>query len=309
MPRPTPSASTLYRHALQARRVRCGTLQTRAASSQVKPIELHFDKVVPPDGNETQNPLVILHGLFGTKRNWGSLSKAFAKEINRPVYALDLRNHGTSPHAEPHTYSAMATDVLNFCRTHSLTNISLLGHSMGGKVAMTVALDPETPSDLLSHLIVADIAPARGALSNEFQAYIRGMKQVEASQVNTRREADHILKDVEQDTMTRAFLLMNLEHPTAHHPHPLKFRIPIDLLGKSISELGSFPYLPGERTWEGPALFIKGEKSKYINKHNIDIAKAFFPNMVLEKLDASHWVHSERPNEFKALVTNFITSH
>ncbi len=126
--------------------------------------------------------------------------------------------------------------------------------------------------------------------------------------------------------MTRAFLLMNLEHPSAHHPHPLKFRIPIDLLGKSISELGSFPYLPGERTWEGPALFIKGEKSKcvicsrqqsekvfiehvrrYINKHNIDIAKAFFPNMVLEKLDASHWGKSRSASllPFYMLILSF----
>ncbi|KAL7279148.1 hypothetical protein ACG7TL_006988 [Trametes sanguinea] len=309
MLRPSWLGSHIWRASPKAGSLRVGTLQTRLVSSQIKPVELHFDKLVPPDGNETHNPLVILHGLFGTKRNWGSLSKAFLKELGRPVYALDLRNHGTSPHAAPHTYEAMAADVLNFCRAHSLTNISLLGHSMGGKVAMSVALDPELPSELLSHLIVADIAPARGALSDEFQSYIRGMKKIEESHVKTRQEADRLLREVEPDMMTRAFLLMNLEHPTAHHNHPLKFRIPVELLGEYIPELGSFPYLPGERTWEGPTLFIKGEKSKYINKHNIDAAKAFFPNMVLETLDAGHWVHSERPNEFKALVTNFIKSH
>ncbi|KAI0833404.1 alpha/beta-hydrolase [Trametes gibbosa] len=309
MQRPTLLAPTLSRTVPRQHKTYFGVLRCRTLSSQVKPVELHFDKVVPPNGNETRNPLVILHGLFGTKRNWGSLSKAFAKDLDRPVYALDLRNHGTSPHAEPHTYTAMAVDVLRFCKTHSLTNISLLGHSMGGKVAMTVALDPELPPDLLSHLIVADIAPARGALSNEFQSYVAGMQKIERSQVKTRREADLILREVEQDPMTRAFLLMNLEHPTAHNPHALRFRIPIDLLGKSIGELGSFPYLPGERVWEGPTLFIKGDRSKYINKHNIDTAKAFFPNMQLERLDASHWVHSERPNEFKAFVTDFIRSH
>ncbi|KAI0671667.1 alpha/beta-hydrolase [Trametes maxima] len=300
----------------------CRLLQVRAASSEARAVELHFDKVVPEDGNETRNALVILHGLFGTKRNWGSLSKAFVKDLGRPVYALDLRNHGTSPHAEPHTYTAMANDVVHFCQVHSLNNVSLLGHSMGGKVAMTVALDPKTPSDLLSQLIVADIAPSRGALSPEFQGYIRGMKQIEASHVKTRQDADHLLTEFERDRMTRAFLLMNLEHPTPHHPHPLKFRIPVGLLGNAIPELGSFPYLPGERRWDGPTLFIKGEKSKYINKHNIDAAKAFFPNMALERLDAGHWEvsmtlsHSvylaesaHRPNEFKALVTDFIKSH
>ncbi|KAI8980132.1 alpha/beta-hydrolase [Trametes punicea] len=287
-----------------------GALQCRVASSQVQPVELHYDKLVPSDGNETRNPLVIIHGLFGMKRNWGSLSKAFVRDLGRPVYALDLRNHGTSPHAEPHTYEAMAADVLHFCKTHSLTNVSLLGHSMGGKVAMSVALDPKLPSELLSHLIVADVAPARGALSSEFQGYIRGMKKIEESQVKTRQEADRLLREFEQDPMTRAFLLMNLEYPTAHHHHPLRFRIPVDLLGNSIPELGGFPYAPGERTWEGPTLFIKGEKSKYINKHNIDTAKAFFPNMVLETLDAGHWGEwLGRPNEFKTLVTNFIKSH
>ncbi|PIL35642.1 hypothetical protein GSI_02371 [Ganoderma sinense ZZ0214-1] len=104
--------------------------RTRPVSSAVKPIELHYDKVIPPDGNATDRPLVILHGLFGTKRNFGSLSKAFAKDLGRPVYTLDLRNHGTSPHAEPHSYPAMATDVLRFFKMHHLSNVSLLGHSM-----------------------------------------------------------------------------------------------------------------------------------------------------------------------------------
>ncbi|PIL35643.1 hypothetical protein GSI_02372 [Ganoderma sinense ZZ0214-1] len=109
--------------------------------------------------------------------------------------------------------------------------------------------------------------------------------------------------------MIRAFLLMNLEHPTAQHQRPLKFRVPVQLLGDSIPEIGGFPWSPGERTFDGPTLFIKGTKSKYINRHNVDSAKAFFPNMILEELDAGHWVHSERPNEFKALVTNFIKNN
>ncbi|KAI0787738.1 alpha/beta-hydrolase [Fomes fomentarius] len=282
---------------------------TYSSSATVSPVELHYDKVVPPDGNETSKPLVILHGLFGTKRNFGWLSRAFAKELGRPVYVLDLRNHGTSPHAEPHTYSAMALDVIHFFETHKLSNVSLLGHSMGGKVAMTVALDPELPANRLSHLIVADIAPSRGTLSSEFQGYVEAMQKIEEAGVKTRQEADRVLKPYEQDPMTRAFLLMNLEHPSVHHPHSLKFRIPLGILGKSIPEIGGFPWAPGERSFEKPTLFIKGTKSKYINRHNIDAARAFFPNMVLEELNAGHWVHSERPNEFKAIVTSFIEGH
>ncbi|KAL4248699.1 AB hydrolase superfamily protein [Abortiporus biennis] len=264
--------------------------QTRLASTYAT-VELQYDKYIPPNGNEKDQPLVILHGLFGTKRNWQSLSKAFVRDLNRPIYALDLRNHGSSPHAEPMNYSSMAEDVLEWCWKMSLTNISLLGHSMGGKVAMAVALSPDMPEDLLSHLIVADIAPSRGTLSPEFQG----------------KEAQHILSEYEPDVMTRAFLLTNLAPHKEHHP--LRFRVPLDIIGDAIVEVGSFPYVPGDRTWEGPTMFIKGTRSKYINNHNIPIAKQFFPHMVLETLEAGHWVHAEKPNEFKKLVTNFITSN
>ncbi len=165
IPRFSWARPALYNPAAPPKSASLCRQQTRAASSVVKPVELHYDKVIPPDGNATDRPLVILHGLLyafhcisfelrsrsryrsGTKRNFGSLSKAFAKDLGQPVYTLvrcrsdrahdpssrakqDLRNHGTSPHAEPHSYPAMATDVLHFFKTHQLSNISLLGHSM-----------------------------------------------------------------------------------------------------------------------------------------------------------------------------------
>jgi len=171
---------------------------------------------------------------------------------------------------------------------------------------MTVALNPDTPQDLLSHLIVADIAPSKGALSREFDGYIQALKKIHESRVQSRREAQKILEPYEKDPLTRAFLLTNFE---ASHQGPLEAKIPIDVIGSSIPEIGSFPYEPSERTWEGATLFIKGAKSRYINDRNIPIAKQFFPNMVLKTLDAGHWVHSEKPHEFKALVENFIQSH
>jgi len=173
---------------------------------------------------------------------------------------------------------------------------------MGGKVAMAMALHPSLPSTLLSRLIVADISPARARLSSEFEAYLRAMHRIETSQLQTKKEAQEILKEIEQDAMVRAFLLTNLTSDTP----PLKFRIPIDILIGCIPEIGSFPYAPGERQWDGKTLFIKGTKSSYINKNNIPVAQQFFPNMRLEYLDAGHWVHAERPNEFKQLVTDFI---
>ncbi|KAI9454708.1 alpha/beta-hydrolase [Russula earlei] len=254
-------------------------------TSAPHPVELDYDVLYPRDGSNKERPLVILHGLFGMRRNWLSLSKAFLRDLQRPIYTLDLRNHGLSPHARPMHYEIMATDVLHFLRSHSLSNVSLLGHSMGGKVAMAVALSPELPTGALEHLIVADIAPSRAALSTEFQGYVDAMNKIERHKVNSRREAQEVLAPYEPDPVTRAFLLTNLDTTS----QPFKFRIPLDIIESSVPDLGGFPYQPGERSWPGNTLFVKGAKSKYINKNNIPITKEFFPNMSLETLDAGHW--------------------
>ncbi|KAH9068398.1 alpha/beta-hydrolase, partial [Lactarius deliciosus] len=254
--------------------------------TSITPVDLRYDVLHPKDASKAERPLVILHGLFGTKRNWQSLSKAFLRDIQRPVYTVDLRNHGSSPHAVPMNYDAMATDIIHFLQSHSLSNVSLLGHSMGGKVAMTVALSPVLPTGTIEHLIIADVAPSNAMLSSEFQGYIEAMSKIEKSRVTSRKEAQDILAPYEpvSDPMTRAFLLTNLDSTV----RPLKFQVPIDIIGASIPDLGGFPYKPGERTWNGNTLFVKGSKSKYINKNNLPIAREFFPNMSLETLDASH---------------------
>lgn len=203
----------------------------------------------------------------------------------------------------PMNYEAMAADVIHFLQSHSLSKVSLLGHSMGGKVAMAVALSADLPTSAIEHLIVADIAPSGAFISSEFQGYIEAMRKIEKSRVSSRQEAQDILAPYEPDPMTRAFLLTNLDSTA----RPLKFQVPLDIIGASIPDLGSFPYKPGERTWRGNTLFVKGAKSKYINKNNLPIAKEFFPSMSLETLDASHWVHADKPNEFKQLVVDFIT--
>lgn len=134
------------------------------------------------------------------------------------------------------------------------------------------------------------------------------MRKIEEEGVSSRREAQHILTPYESDPMVRAFLLTNLvESDSAGSERgPLQFRIPIRTIGDNIGEIGSFPYDPGERVWEGDTLFIKGTKSRYISERNLPAAKQFFPRMKLETIETGHWVHAEKPNEFKALVTNFI---
>ncbi|THV04782.1 alpha/beta-hydrolase [Dendrothele bispora CBS 962.96] len=277
----------------------------RFSSTASSVVDLDHSEHIPSDGNRTRGALVILHGLFGSKQNWSSLSKAFSKDLNKPVYALDLRNHGRSPHALPMTYTQMATDVLHFIQKKELEGISLLGHSMGGKVVMSLALNPSLPPSTLSNLIVADIAPNRGKLSEEFMNYIEAMKKIERLRLRTRKEATQVLQEYEKDASVVAFLLTNIIIPSDSSEH-VHFRIPLDILGDAISEMGSFPYAPGETKFEGRTLFIKGEKSKFINRHNIPTIEAFFPNMKMQTLDAGHWVHGEKPNEFKKLVEDFI---
>jgi len=220
------------------------------------------------------------------------------------------------------TYEAMAGDIKRFIMDKGLKDVALLGHSMGGKVAMAYALSLKAIP--LSHLIVVDIAPSIGSLSPEFIQYIDIMKKIEAlppGVIKTRTDADHRLQPYESDLSIRQFLLTNLKLPShsrtaPHHAAQEKatFNVPLGILSRSIEALGSFPYqynpadLSAPATWNGPTLVIKGTKSAYINRKNTPALRAFFPSMRLEELDTGHWVHAEKPNEFRKLVVEFLTS-
>ncbi|KAL5504056.1 hypothetical protein ACEPAH_8129 [Sanghuangporus vaninii] len=279
----------------------------RRLLSSVSPVDLAYDiHAINPDSSK--GPLIIAHGLFGSKRNWNSLGKQLAKQLQRPVIPIDLRNFGDSPRSEVMDYSTQAADILHFCQKHSFKNVSLLGHSMGGKAAMALALNPDLPKDTLSHLIVADISPLRGRLSSEFRRYLEGMIKLEKEgNVTTKKEAFEALEEIEEDPLIRHFLLTNLD--TTRLGKPVRFRIPLETIKKSLDDLGDFPYEPGEASWDGPTLFIKGSKSNYIKKNNLDKIKQFFPKMEMETLDAAHWVHYERPKDFVHSVVQFIKKH
>ncbi|TYJ57736.1 hypothetical protein B9479_001590 [Cryptococcus floricola] len=290
---------------------------TTPPSSQIKdqvPVELSYDVVEPskPSPEAEGQSLVICHGLFGSKQNWRSLAKAFAAQLGMPVYALDLRNHGQSPHASPHSYAAMAADIYHFFQARNLTSgVNLLGHSMGGKAVMALALDNKL-NGALRTLISVDMSPAKGKISPEFASYTQAMIDIEEAKVRTKQEADKILQNTEPMLPTRQFLLTNTRlSRDGPEPH-LVFRIPLQLLSKAIPQIGDFPYKPpppvtdASPEWQGPTLFIKGEHSKYINKHNIPVAEQFFPNMKLEVLETGHWVHAEKPAETVELIKAFI---
>ncbi|KAI9265103.1 Alpha/Beta hydrolase protein [Phascolomyces articulosus] len=248
-------------------------------------------------------PLIVCHGLFGSKQNWRSLGRGMSSRLRRDVYTLDMRNHGESPHAELHTYDAMANDLIAFMEKHKIENPILLGHSMGGKVVMTTALQHP---HLVKKLVVVDIAPFSLPLSNDFASYIDAMRTIDQANVKKQSEADQLLQQIEPDMGIRMFLLTNLKRqPDGHY----KFRIPYDILGKALGNMGDFTNIASTVSYPGPTQFIAGGKSNYCKplKQYPDQVKAMFPNYRLDVVEgAGHWVHAENPDVFMKYLIDFV---
>ncbi|KAF4504400.1 hypothetical protein G6O67_008339 [Ophiocordyceps sinensis] len=230
-----------------------------------------------------QAPIIFLHGLFGSKKNNRGISKALVRDLGTPVYALDLRNHGESPHHQRHDYRVMARDVLTFIQDHSLRNVAVIGHSMGAKTAMALALFwPE----MVASLVSVDNAPVNVALNQDFAKYIHGMIEIQAANVTRQAEADRILQKYETSLPIRQFLLGNLYRPKGEDAQ--RFRVPLDILARSLDHLGDFPYAdPSKRSFEKPALFVRGTKSRYITHEMLPTIKEAFRKAVVDFLIVS----------------------
>ncbi|PHH68685.1 hypothetical protein CDD83_6005 [Cordyceps sp. RAO-2017] len=269
---------------------------------------LAYDLYEPLDsagnGGNRLPPILFLHGLFGSRKNNRGISKALARDLRTRVYVLDLRNHGESPHNDHHDYCSMVEDVLTFVQDHGLDAVTLIGHSMGAKVAMALALHRP---DKVASLISVDNAPCHLPLNRDFVHYIRGMQQVQASNVVRQSDADRIMQEFEPSPSIRHFLLGNLYRPEGEKIK--RFRIPLDVLARSLGNLGGFPYtIPGETTFEKPTLFIRGTRSNYVCNRTLAVIGLFFPNYCLAEVNAGHWLISEQPEAFRKAVNNFLTS-
>ncbi|KAK0754815.1 Alpha/Beta hydrolase protein [Schizothecium vesticola] len=269
-------------------------------------VSLVYDLHEPPTPTVPDNktsPLIVMHGLFGSKKNNRSISKVLAKDLGRPVYAVDLRNHGESPHHDRHDYTAMAADVAEFIRHHGLKEPTLIGHSMGAKTAMTLAL---REPDLIASIVSVDNAPIDARLESDFARYIRGMKKIDEADVTRQAEADKILQPYEESLTIRHFLLGNLHRPSPESKTQ-KFRVPLPILAKALDNLGDFPFKnPDEVRFEKPALFVRGTRSKYVPDEVIPAIGQFFPRFELVDIDAGHWLISENPEAFRQAVVRFL---
>ncbi|KAI9205941.1 Alpha/Beta hydrolase protein [Polychytrium aggregatum] len=261
----------------------------------------HPPKSSNPSPATARSPLLILHGLFGSKQNWRSIAKGLAGRLSTDVIALDLRNHGESPHADAHDYELMAADVAHFIQSKGLGQVHLMGHSMGGKVAMHLALTGGTD---IEKLIVVDMSPVAKNLTKVFGNYVDAMLKIEAAKVQTAAEADAILKTTVPELPIRQFILTNLkEQPGLPY---LKFRVNLATIHDSLEKLWAFPYENTNRTFDHPTLFLGGKRDRYVSPQSHPAIQKFFPKATITYMDTGHWIHAEKPEEFMQHVTNFL---
>lgn len=242
------------------------------------------------------SPLLILHGLFGSARNWSSIAQRLAA-ANR-VFALDARNHGASPWADTMTYADMVDDVEAFRTAHGLGRVALIGHSMGGKTAMLFALQH---AEAVERLVVVDVAsvPYPPVLA----AYVQAMMAVDLTGVTRRAEVDRQLAAAIPDPAERAFLLQNLVFEDGR----ARWRLNLPVIARFMPEMSGFPQLPAGLSFAGPTLFVAGERSGYVRPEHEPTIKRLFPHARIARVpEAGHWLHAERADAFLALVTPFL---
>jgi pimeloyl-ACP methyl ester carboxylesterase len=258
----------------------------------VTPIELAHDAF-----GETGPPVVVLHGLLGSARNWTGIARQLADR--RRVFPLDLRNHGRSPWAETASFEEMAGDVAAFVERHDLRPTAVIGHSLGGKVAMRLAL---TRADLVERLAVVDVAPV--AYAHTFGPFVEAMQAVDLAAVRQRADADAQLEPTVPDVAIRNFLLQNLVKTDGGYG----WRVNLEALAANMGELLGFPD-PGDAVYRGPTLFVAGSRSSYVKPEHRPLIERLFPHAEYAVIEgAGHWVQAERPTEFLSELRRFLAS-
>jgi pimeloyl-ACP methyl ester carboxylesterase len=239
-------------------------------------------------------PVVLLHGLFGAARNFGGIQKRLATRAR--VLALDLRNHGDSPHAFGSGYAPQAADVLETLRARDALPCVLVGHSMGGKVAMRAALDRP---DAVARLLVSDIAPV--PYRPAFRGYADAMRSIPLSPELSRAAADAALSAVVPEAGIRGFLLQNLRFGQAPG-----WRIGLEEIATGLPEIEGWEAGEGDR-YDGPTLFVAGARSDHIRAEHRPVIRALFPAARFATVkDAGHWVHADNPEGFLSVLDAFL---
>ncbi|MFI0471351.1 alpha/beta fold hydrolase [Halomonas sp. HMF6819] len=264
--------------------------------SRATPVDLHFieaDEGADPD----KTPLVVLHGLLGSADNWRSHLKVWQQQ--RRVMAVDLRNHGRSPHADGMDYEAMSQDVIALLKKEKIERAHILGHSMGGKVAISLArLAPE----LTASLIVGDIAPVR--YDHGHDDVFSALNAVREAKPTDRRSADAVMAEHVDSRPTRLFLATNL---VRNDDKQMSLRVGLDEIQADYDAIIGLP--AGEEPYQGPTLVLRGADSHYVTDDMIPALKEMLPTArVITLKEAGHWLHADQPDAFQQAVSTFINA-
>lgn len=247
-------------------------------------------------------PLILLHGLFGSCENLGGIARRLENEWQ--IHALDQRNHGNSPHTDTMDYPAMADDVIAYMDAAGLKKAAILGHSMGGKTAMQVAL---RAPERVDRLIVADISPV--SYQPRHDAVLEGLSALDLSTIHSRQEADKALAEYVDMLPVRQFLLKNLERVPDRERSAgegaYRWRLNLPVIEACYPKLALAPQ--GDGPFAGPVLFLKGAESAYIQEKHGDDIRRLFPAAELRIIEGTgHWLHAEKADTFAALCRRFL---
>ena len=254
----------------------------------------------------TGSPLVIVHGLYGSSDNWINIGKRLAEK--HTVYMVDQRNHGRSPFAETHSFNDLRNDLHEFFEKHKIEKATLLGHSMGGKVAMWFAADfPEK----VEKLVIADIAPKNYMLiKDESQFYLHqnillAMQEIDFSQIKSRNDVNDFMAEKLDNKQIRQFLLKNvvLDKPTKQYKWRVNAEVLYDYLEEIVSGVNKNWLDDRIPITSYPVIFIRGMKSKYILSEDENLINEIYPDSrIIDIHDAGHWLHAEQPEKFMQAV-------
>uniref|UniRef100_A0A7E4VE61 sn-1-specific diacylglycerol lipase ABHD11 n=1 Tax=Panagrellus redivivus TaxID=6233 RepID=A0A7E4VE61_PANRE len=259
--------------------------------------------------DRSHHPLVIGHGLFGHKGNFNAIAKRLQQRLGNQIFAVDMRNHGESPHVPEMTYPHMAADYAHFIESvvkpaTGFDQVHLLGHSMGAKTACLLALD-SSKANLIKSLIIEDINPVARSQNKRIKFYIQHMKKVNLKQ--SRRQIGEDFAPIIANRAVRASLLTNLAHIGKNGNQEYRWKLNLDAIETYIDNVLSFTVSDG--TFEGPSLFVYGENSEYLNTDDFKAIQRLFPNPRFHVIPkAGHWLHAEQPEAFVDSVVDFIKS-
>jgi len=253
---------------------------------------------------ERGSRVILCHGLFGQGKNWANIAKALADDHR--VTLVDMPDHGRSAWTDRFDYLAMADRVAELFTDDD--PVTLVGHSMGGKAAMLLAL--RHPA-LVDRLCVVDVAPVAYRHGSEFAGYVEAMRAIELDELGRRSEADDALAGSVPDPTIRGFLLQNLRRDGSAGQESWRWQVNLDVLGSSLDELGGWPEdrLRDVAPYDGPVLWVGGETSGYVRDEHAATMDALFPrNRRVTIKKAGHWVHSEQPQVFLEVLRRFLAA-